>query len=690
MKLPVLALVPAFVVLAAERAPATVFRMLTGDYTIINPDRSAYENGWSFDTVESGTPLQPLIATQHFAGNGSIQIQVPTDASGTKERFEYVVAHATGPDGLHFDNARYCGFAFRLGSPAAAFSSSDLFWQAWQGSPWGPPASLKLTTDSSPPYTIGLYIRNMATGPDSAVSDLKLWSSAMIQPDTWYAVVIYISPRYTNNNGNIKLWINGTNFVDCTTNIGYDPGQTYSYNGTNYGVLNGLDIKNGMYQPDANNGHTMFFDQIMFADTFEAAAATPLPTNTSPAANPGSATILRNTFADVDLAALAHDSETPTTQCLYSVNAPNGTAALLADGHTARFTPAANFVGTASYRYTVTDNGEDSREFLHYSFEPPDTGTNGFVTDNSGNFRDGNLLALGTGTFSYSTNAPPGYFNSPSLQLTKSGTTNAARLARFVSNPAEFDFSDRSWTFSGWFQRAATSNHDFIFYIGTGDGFGGDGDELQFYCPGGSPTLALQHYNTDNVLDVNVASAATATIGEWHHAALAFERANSNSGLLRAYLDGVQFAATNVTWALPQQMPVVFGGHNKTNSNVNRWFGGWLDDLVIFTNAMSASEISNLATHAVSQFGGLSATNNIAVTITNYARPKLDNLALAGGIWSMSFSGDAGASYAIQVSSNLTDWVTLLTTNPPILPYDFAEPGSNGFGSRFYRVVIGP
>ena len=117
---------------------------------MINPDFSAYENGWSFDTVEDGSPSARLISTQHFLGNYSIQIQVSVDASGNKERFEYVIAHASDPDGLRFDNARYCGFAFKVGS-AAAFTSSDLFCQAWQGSPWGPPASLKLTADSSGP-----------------------------------------------------------------------------------------------------------------------------------------------------------------------------------------------------------------------------------------------------------------------------------------------------------------------------------------------------------------------------------------------------------------------------------------------------------------------------------------------------------------------------------------------------------
>jgi hypothetical protein len=663
--------------------------MLTGDYTTINPDWSAYENGWSYDTVESGSPVQPQISTQHFAGTNSIQIQVPTDNSGNKQRFEYVICHATDTNGLHFDNARYCGFAFKLAAPAASFQSSDLFWQAWQGSPWGPPASLKLTGGGSAPFTAGLYIRNLATGPDSSVSDLKLWSSAIIQPDTWYSVVIYISPRFTNNAGNIRLWLNGTNFVDCTTNIGYDPGQMYSFGGTNFGVLNGLDIKNGMYQPDANNGHTMFFDQVIFADTYAEAAATPLPPNTGPSAGPGHATILRNTSATLDLASLTSDAQTMTTQCLYTVSATNGTAALQADGHSAHLAPATNFVGTANCTYTVTDNGEDPREFLHYSFEPPDTGTNGFVTDNSGHLRDGNLLAIGSGSFSYSPDTPLPLYDSASLQLSKNGT-NVARLSRYVSNPAELNFSDSSWTFAGWFQRAATTNHDFIFYIGIGDGFGGDGDELQFYCPGGSPALALQHYNSGNVLDVNAVSATTAGAGQWHHAALVFQRTNSNSGILSAYLDGVPFTVTNVAWSLPQPMPLVFGGHNKTNSNVNRWFGGKLDDLAIFTNAFSAAEIAGLATRTVSQFGGLSATNLVALAVTNYVRPKLGGIALANGAWSMSVSGDAGAYYTIQSSTNLADWTTLTTTNPNAMPFVFSEASFNRPGARFYRAFIGP
>ena len=78
------ALISAFLALAVVQVSATVFRMLTGDYTAINADWSAYENGYTFDTVEDGTPSAPVISTQHFAGSYSLQIQVPPTTAAIK------------------------------------------------------------------------------------------------------------------------------------------------------------------------------------------------------------------------------------------------------------------------------------------------------------------------------------------------------------------------------------------------------------------------------------------------------------------------------------------------------------------------------------------------------------------------------------------------------------------------------
>ena len=55
VKTPLVILFFVLAILFVQRTPATVFRMLTGDYTTINADWSAYENGSTFATVESGS-----------------------------------------------------------------------------------------------------------------------------------------------------------------------------------------------------------------------------------------------------------------------------------------------------------------------------------------------------------------------------------------------------------------------------------------------------------------------------------------------------------------------------------------------------------------------------------------------------------------------------------------------------------
>jgi hypothetical protein len=242
-----------------------VLRLITAEATTINPDATASEAGRTYSVVKDGMPDPPWISSAHLAGAHALAFHVPTDASGHKQRIEYKIAHASDADGLHFDNARYSGFAFKLGSDPAPFLGSALIWQAWQGAPWGPPASLKIVASSAPPYRLKLAIRNASTGTDSTVPDIGLWSSAIVEPNTWYRVLIYLRPR-PDGSGQIKLWIDGTKVLDWTGAIGYDPAGPDA-------VYDGLDLKNGIYQPSANNGHTLYFDQIVLATTFAAATA---------------------------------------------------------------------------------------------------------------------------------------------------------------------------------------------------------------------------------------------------------------------------------------------------------------------------------------------------------------------------------------------------------------------------------
>jgi len=62
---------------------------------------------------------------------------------------------------------------------------------------------------------------------------------------------------------------------------------------------------------------------------------------------------------DVDLRTLVADIETGDDALIFSVSAPtHGTVSLLGDGHTARFIPAANYNGSATFKYTVKDTGD--------------------------------------------------------------------------------------------------------------------------------------------------------------------------------------------------------------------------------------------------------------------------------------------------------------------------------------------
>jgi VCBS repeat-containing protein len=75
-------------------------------------------------------------------------------------------------------------------------------------------------------------------------------------------------------------------------------------------------------------------------------------------------TINEDQPVEVDLWSLVSDIETSDAELTFSVGGgSNGTAVLLADGHTARFTPGDDFNdnrGSASFVYSVTDTGDGS------------------------------------------------------------------------------------------------------------------------------------------------------------------------------------------------------------------------------------------------------------------------------------------------------------------------------------------
>jgi hypothetical protein len=85
----------------------------------------------------------------------------------------------------------------------------------------------------------------------------------------------------------------------------------------------------------------------------------------------------------------------------------------------------------------------------------------------------------------------------------------------------------------------------------------------------------------------------------------------------------------------------------------------------------------------------LSATQSFGVVVNPLSAPGLGNIAFAGGHIGFNISGPSGPDYAIEISTNLTQWNNVFTTNSPALPFNWADTNS-ALPQRFYRIKLGP
>ncbi len=342
------------------------------------------------------------------------------------------------------------------------------------------------------------------------------------------------------------------------------------------------------------------------------------PPDSPPVASAGNVATPPNTALNIDLGTLVSDAETSDSSLLFKVSNPvNGSVTLLPDGRTARFTPANNFTGAANFQYSATDLGNDPRIYAHYDMDAPDDLTTTLIQDTSLNNRPADLSTVGTGNAQWVTDAPSALaaFDTQSIQLTENGDNNGARLQRAI-NPTDLNLNDQSWTFACWFKRSATTNDDFIFHLGSGNGFGSE-EELQLWCRTGNNTLGLAHWN-GTAADMNLTSSAVATAGQWHHVAVTYTRISPNRGNVAFFINGSPAgSANNIPFNFNQSNPVNIGGHAQTTAAVSRWFNGNIDEAVIVKAALTAPEISLLATQPVARLGGTTATNSVAVTVGN-------------------------------------------------------------------------
>jgi hypothetical protein len=85
----------------------------------------------------------------------------------------------------------------------------------------------------------------------------------------------------------------------------------------------------------------------------------------------------------------------------------------------------------------------------------------------------------------------------------------------------------------------------------------------------------------------------------------------------------------------------------------------------------------------------LSATNRFIITVIPASLPTLGSIALGGGQVTLTATGMIGPDYTLLTSTNLVNWLPLLTTNPTVIPVAF-EDTNRSHAVRFYRLRLGP
>ena len=110
-----------------------------------------------------------------------------------------------------------------------------------------------------------------------------------------------------------------------------------------------------------------------------------------------------------------------------------------------------------------------------------------------------------------------------------------------------------------------------------------------------------------------------------------------------------------------------------------------------FRPLVTQANSTNNFTLQVSDNGtpSMSATQSFSVVVNPLSAPGISSLSFAGGQFSFSVSGQSGPDYAIEISTNLTQWSNVFITNSPALPFNWTDAATNS-PVRFYRVKLGP
>jgi hypothetical protein len=85
----------------------------------------------------------------------------------------------------------------------------------------------------------------------------------------------------------------------------------------------------------------------------------------------------------------------------------------------------------------------------------------------------------------------------------------------------------------------------------------------------------------------------------------------------------------------------------------------------------------------------LSATQSFSVIVNPLPLPQLASGGWNNGQFVLQVGGQSGPDYAIETSTNLTQWRAVFRTNSPVMPFSWQDLAATN-SAGFYRVIVGP
>ena len=116
---------------------------------------------------------------------------------------------------------------------------------------------------------------------------------------------------------------------------------------------------------------------------------------------------------------------------------------------------------------------------------------------------------------------------------------------------------------------------------------------------------------------------------------------------------------------------------------------------IYYTNSMT-TDANDSFQYKVTDARGCVALATVYIQVLQPETAHGVSVSVSNGVASVHFAGNPGRSYEAQRSTNLTDWVTLITTNAPAnglfqVKDDFSDlgvPPADPPSSAYYRLRV--